>query len=101
MHESTVSRVTNNKYVHTPHGIFELKYFFNPSISSVSGGSIASASVKNKIKELLANEPPKKPYSDLKIAALLKNQNINIARRTIAKYREELGILSSSMRKEF
>jgi RNA polymerase sigma-54 factor len=101
MHESTVSRVTSNKYVHTPHGIFELKYFFNPSISSVSGENIASASVKNKIKELLAKEPPKKPYSDLKIASLLKNHNINIARRTIAKYREELGILPSSMRKAF
>jgi RNA polymerase sigma-54 factor len=101
MHESTVSRVTNNKYVHTPHGIFELKYFFNPPTSSVSGESIASVRVKNKIKELLANEPPQKPYSDLKIAALLRNQNVHIARRTIAKYREELGILSSSMRKAF
>lgn len=101
MHESTVSRVTTNKYVHTPHGIFELKYFFNPPISAVTGGNIASLSVKNKIKELLAGEPLQKPYSDLKIVALLKNQNINIARRTIAKYREELGILPSSMRKEF
>jgi len=101
MHESTVSRVTTNKYVHTSHGIFELKYFFNSPINSVSGESIASVSVKNKILELLANEPAKKPYSDLKIVALLKDQNINIARRTIAKYRNELGILSSSMRKEF
>ena len=100
MHESTVSRVTANKYVHTPHGIFELKYFFNSPISCVSGESIASVRVKNTIKKLLAGESAKKPYSDLKIVALLKDRNIHIARRTIAKYRDELGILSSSKRKE-
>ncbi len=101
MHESTVSRVTTNKYVHTPNGIFELKYFFNTAISSVQGESVASESVKNKIKEILSNEDPKHPYSDQKIAAILKDQNITMARRTVAKYREVLGILSSSMRKEF
>jgi RNA polymerase sigma-54 factor len=100
MHESTVSRVTANKYVHTPHGIFELKYFFNSPINCVSGESIASVRVKDTIKKLLAGESAKKPYSDLKIVALLKDRNINIARRTIAKYRDELGILSSSKRKE-
>jgi len=101
MHESTVSRVTTNKYVHTPHGIFELKYFFNTAISSVQGESVASESVKNKIKKILANEDPKHPYSDQKIATILKDQNIVIARRTVAKYREVLGILPSSRRKEF
>lgn len=101
MHESTVSRVTTNKYVHTPHGIFELKYFFNPAISSVRGEGVASVSVKNKIQEILSNEDPKHPYSDKKIVAILKEKNITIARRTVAKYREELGILPSSRRKEF
>jgi RNA polymerase sigma-54 factor len=101
MHESTVSRVTTNKYVNTPQGIFELKYFFNPPISSVHGESIASVSVKNKIKEILSNENPKSPYSDQKIVTILESRNITIARRTVAKYREELGILPSSRRKEF
>jgi len=101
MHESTVSRVTTNKYVHTPHGIFELKYFFNFAISSVQGESIASVSVKNKLKEILSNEDSQHPYSDQKIVTILKDQNINIARRTVAKYREGLGILPSSRRKEF
>ena len=101
MHESTVSRVTTNKYVHTTHGIFELKYFFNPAISSGLGEGIASVGVKNKIKEILSNEDPKHPYSDQQIVTILKDKNITIARRTIAKYREELGLLPSSRRKEF
>jgi RNA polymerase sigma-54 factor len=101
MHESTVSRVTTNKYVHTPHGIFELKYFFNSAISSVRGEDIASVSVKNKIQEILSNEDLKHPYSDQKIVVILKDNNITIARRTVAKYREELGILPSSRRREF
>jgi len=101
MHESTVSRVTTNKYVHTPHGIFELKYFFNSAINSVQGESVASESVKNKIKEILSNEDSKHPYSDQQVVANLKEQNITIARRTVAKYRGELGILPSSRRKEF
>ena len=101
MHESTVSRVTTNKYVHTPHGIFELKYFFNSAISSVQGEDVASISVKNKIQEILSNEDPKHPYSDKKIVTILKDNNITIARRTVAKYREELRILPSSRRREF
>jgi RNA polymerase sigma-54 factor len=101
MHESTVSRVTTNKYVHTPHGIFELKYFFNTAIISVQGESITSVSVKNKIKEILSNEDARHPYSDQQIVSILKDQNINIARRTVAKYREMLEILPSSRRKEF
>jgi RNA polymerase sigma-54 factor len=100
MHESNVSRVTTNKYVHTPHGVFELKYFFNSGLSSDNGESIASESVKNKIKELLQLEDPHKPRSDQDIADLLKGQGINIARRTVTKYREMIGILSSSKRRK-
>lgn len=99
MHESTVSRVTTNKYVHTPQGIFELKYFFNSSIDCGMGGSIASQSVKDKIKQIVLAENPKKPYSDQKIAEILHGLNINIARRTVTKYREMLNILPSSKRK--
>jgi RNA polymerase sigma-54 factor len=101
MHESTVSRVTTNKYAYTPQGIFELKYFFNSSIRRVHGDAIASTSVQDKIKKIIESEDPRKPYSDEKIAQLLKEVNINIARRTVAKYREMLGVLSSSKRKQF
>lgn len=101
MHESTVSRVTSNKYVHTPQGIFELKYFFNSSIASQSGDDLASEAVKSKIKALVADEPAKTPLSDQKIVELLEKQGINIARRTVAKYREALGILPSSKRKRY
>ncbi len=100
MHESTVSRVTTNKYVHTPQGIFELKYFFNAGISRSDGGELASEAVKTKIKRLIENENPKKPASDQKLVELLKEDGIDIARRTVAKYREQLGILSSSKRKK-
>lgn len=99
MHESTISRVTTNKYVHTPRGIFELKFFFNSGISRVSGGDVASESVKEKVKAIIATEPPAHPFSDQKIVELLLKENINIARRTVAKYREMLGILPSSKRK--
>jgi len=100
MHESTISRVTTNKYAHTPQGIFELKYFFNSPINRVHGDAIASASVKDKIKRIIEKEDPKKPYSDKKISVILENDNINIARRTVAKYREMLNILPSSKRKQ-
>ncbi|MFC1591713.1 RNA polymerase factor sigma-54 [Thermodesulfobacteriota bacterium] len=100
MHESNISRVTTNKYAHTPHGIFELKYFFNSGLSSDDGGSIASESVKTKIKEIIQNEDPYKPCSDQEIARILKTQGINIARRTVTKYREMLHLLSSSKRKK-
>ena len=100
MHESTVSRVTSNKYVHTPQGIFELKYFFNSGINKVDGGEVASESVKQKIKEICAAEPGDHPYSDQRIVELLKLHNIDIARRTVAKYREMLGILPSSKRRK-
>jgi RNA polymerase sigma-54 factor len=101
MHESTVSRVTTNKYVHTPQGIYELKFFFNSSISRVGGEDIASEAVKNQIKQVVAAEPGDKPYSDQKIVEILRTQNVDIARRTVAKYREVLGILPSSKRKRF
>ena len=94
-------RVTTNKYTHTPQGIFELKYFFNSSIKRVHGEDIASASVQAKIKKIIEGENPKKPYSDSKMAEMLKTDNIDIARRTVAKYREMMGILSSSKRKQF
>ncbi len=100
MHESTISRVTTNKYVHTPRGIFELKFFFNSGISRVHGADVASETVKEKVKAIIATEPPTNPYSDQKIVELLLKENINIARRTVAKYREMLGILPSSRRKK-
>ena len=101
MHESTISRVTTNKYIHTPQGIFELKYFFNSGISQVKGEEVASESVKSLLKKIIAEEEPKKPLSDNKIVQILRSQNINIARRTVAKYREMLGILPSSKRKRY
>jgi RNA polymerase sigma-54 factor len=101
MHESTISRVTTNKYVHTPVGIFELKYFFNSSIATSDGSdSLASEAVKEKIRQLVAKEDPRNPLSDQKIVELLKEENIDIARRTVAKYRDMLGIVSSSKRKK-
>lgn len=99
MHESTVSRVTTNKYVHTPRGIFELKYFFNTGITRTGAEDVASEAVKHEIKKLVAAEDPKAPFSDQRIAELLKERGIEIARRTVAKYRELLGILPSSKRK--
>lgn len=100
MHESTISRVTTNKYMHTPRGVFELKYFFNSSISSFTGGAVASESVKERIRQLVANEDSQKPYSDKAIVEKLRQENIDIARRTVAKYRELLGILPSNLRKQ-
>jgi RNA polymerase sigma-54 factor len=100
MHESTISRVTTSKYVHTPRGIFELKFFFNSGINRVHGADVASEAVKEKVKAIISTEPPAHPYSDQKIVELLLKENINIARRTVAKYREMLGILPSSKRKK-
>lgn len=100
MHESTISRVTTNKYIQTPQGLFELKYFFNSSIKRTSEDDIASESVKNKIKEIVDRENSRKPFSDQKIVDILKDNGIVIARRTVAKYREMLGILSSTKRKK-
>jgi len=99
MHESTVSRVTTNKYVHTPQGVFELKYFFTTAIKT-AGGEMSSSTIKERIKNLIAAEKPDAPISDQEIAEILAKENIDIARRTVAKYREGLGILSSSKRKK-
>ncbi|MGE3975660.1 MAG: RNA polymerase factor sigma-54 [Bdellovibrionales bacterium] len=101
MHESTISRVTTSKYVHTPRGIFELKYFFNSGIARTSGDALASESVKLKIKEMIAKEDPKSPLSDQKIVEILQKEGIEIARRTVAKYRDMLAILPSSKRKKY
>jgi RNA polymerase sigma-54 factor len=100
MHESTVSRATANKYVHTPQGLFELKFFFQSGLKVGNGEDVASESVKEKIRTLIAAEDPKKPYSDQYIARLLNQQAIGIARRTVAKYREAMGILPSSKRRQ-
>jgi len=99
MHESTVSRVTTNKYVHTPQGTFELKFFFNSSISRLHGEAIASASVKAKIRQIIQSEDLSNPYSDREMVEMLEASNISVARRTVAKYREMLGVLPSNKRK--
>lgn len=102
VHESTVSRATNGKYVQTPRGLYELKYFFTSSVSDDNGGEgVSSTSVKAQIKELIDEENPQKPLSDQKIADILENKGINISRRTVAKYRDEMMIPSSSMRRRF
>lgn len=100
MHESTISRVTTNKYAFTPQGIFELKYFFNSSINRTDGEALASAGVQEMIKKIIEKEDHRKPYSDDKLSEILMKSNINIARRTVAKYREMLKILSSNKRKQ-
>lgn len=99
MHESTISRVTSNKYVDTSQGMFELKFFFSSAIQSDSGEATSSRSIKSKIKELISHENPRKPLSDSKIADALKEKGYSIARRTVAKYREQLKILPTTMRK--
>jgi len=99
MHESTVSRVTTNKYVHTPQGIFELKFFFNSAIHRTDGGTMASESVRERIRKLIHGEDPQHPYSDRRIVELLLAETVDIARRTVAKYREQLGIQGSSVRR--
>jgi len=101
MHESTISRVVTNKYMHSPRGIFEMKYFFGSSIQRTSGETMASKSVKEEIKHLVTGEDPKKPYSDCEIVDLLQQKGIDIARRTVAKYREMMGILPSPKRKKY
>jgi len=100
MHESTVSRVTTNKYVHTPQGIFELKYFFNSSIGRYDGEEdMASESIKVKMRQMIQEENPDRPLSDMAISDNFAQENIKIARRTVAKYREQLGILPAKFRK--
>ncbi len=100
MAESTISRVTTNKYAYTPQGIFELKYFFNSSIEQADGDALASSSIKEKIRVLIENEDPSNPLSDEKITLILQASDLQIARRTVAKYREGLNILPSNKRKQ-
>lgn len=100
MHESTISRVTTNKYMHTPRGVFEFKYFFSSHLSSVTGEDQSSTSVRAKIRKLIAAENPAKPLSDSKITNLLADEGITVARRTVAKYREAMNIASSSDRRK-
>jgi RNA polymerase sigma-54 factor len=100
VHESTVSRATNGKYVQTPRGLFELKYFFSSGVQKGEEG-VSSTSIKSTIKDLIDNENRKKPLSDQKIADKLKEKNIKISRRTVAKYRDEIGIPSSSIRRRY
>ena len=100
MHESTISRVTTNKYMHTPRGVFEFKYFFSSHLSSASGEDQSSTSVRAKIRKLIGAENPAKPLSDSKLADLLAEEGIKVARRTVAKYRESMNIASSSERRQ-
>ena len=99
MHESTVSRVVTNKYMHTPQGVFEMKYFFHSGINSAYGESVSSVTIKQRIRKIIENEDPRKPLSDSKIVSILQREGLDLARRTIAKYREELKIPTSNQRK--
>ena len=100
LHESTISRVTNRKYLATPQGLFELKYFFSSHVGTSTGGEVSSTAIRALIRQVTADENPRKPLSDSKIAAILTEQNINVARRTVAKYRESLSIPPSNERKQ-
>ena len=100
LHESTISRVTSRKYMATPRGVFELKYFFSSHVGTDTGGEVSSTAIRALIQKLTAEEDPKKPLSDNKIAVILKDQNIKVARRTVAKYRESLSIPPSNERKQ-
>jgi RNA polymerase sigma-54 factor len=99
MHESTVSRVVTNKYMHTPQGVFELKYFFHSGIASSYGEAVSSVTIKQRIRKIIEQEDPRKPLSDSKIVSILQREGLELARRTIAKYREELKIPTSNQRK--
>ena len=99
MHESTVSRVVTNKYMHTPQGVFEMKYFFHSGISTQYGEAVSSVTIKQRIRKIIENEDPRKPLSDSKIVSILRREGLELARRTIAKYREELKIPTSNQRK--
>ena len=99
MHESTISRVTTQKYMHTPRGIFEFRYFFSSHVSTADGGECSSTAIRALIKKLVAAEKQEKPLSDNRITKLLDEQGIKVARRTVAKYREALNIPPSNERK--
>ena len=99
MHESTISRVTTQKYMHTPRGIFELKYFFSSHVSTSDGGECSATAIRAMIKKLISEEDTSKPLSDSKLAKILEEQGINVARRTVAKYREAMQFPPSNERK--
>lgn len=101
VHETTVSRAIANKYVETPHGVFEFKYFFTPGYTSGEGREMSNTSIKDMIAKIIAGEDPAKPFSDQEVVAILKEKEITIARRTVAKYREELGILPTNLRRQY
>ncbi|MPN62683.1 RNA polymerase sigma-54 factor [bioreactor metagenome] len=101
VHESTVSRATANKYVATPHGTFSLRSFFPAGLTVADGDDVAVSAVKNEIKQVIASENSANPFSDQEITAMLKQKGISVSRRTVAKYREELGVASSSKRRRY
>jgi RNA polymerase sigma-54 factor len=99
MHESTISRVTTGKYMHTPRGIFEFRYFFSSHVSGADGGDVSSVAIRARIRKLIAEEVPGKPLSDAQLATMLADEGVKVARRTVAKYREALGLAASSERR--
>ena len=101
VHETTVSRAIANKYIRTPHGVFAFKYFFTPGYKSGNGESISNKTIKDMISQIIEEEKPAKPFSDQNIVDQLKAKEIKIARRTVAKYREELGILPTNLRRRY
>jgi RNA polymerase sigma-54 factor len=101
VHETTVSRAIANKYIRTPHGVFEFKYFFTPGYQAQTGESVSNTSVKEMIADLISMEDKSGPLSDQELVAKLQSKGITIARRTVAKYREELGILPSNLRRDY
>jgi RNA polymerase sigma-54 factor len=100
MHESTISRVTTGKYMHTPRGIYEFRYFFSSHVSGAGGEDISSIAIRARLRKLIAEEDPAKPLSDAQLAAVLSGEGIRVARRTVAKYREAMGLASSSERRQ-
>ena len=101
VHETTVSRAIANKYIKTPHGVFDFKFFFTPGYQSDTGASVSNTSVKDMITDLIGGEDRSQPFSDQEIVVKLEEKGIKIARRTVAKYREELGLLPSNLRREY
>jgi RNA polymerase sigma-54 factor len=101
VHETTVSRAIANKFIQTPHGVFEMKFFFTPGYQSQGGESVSNTSVKEMIGELITLEDRSQPLSDQELVAKLQAKGIKIARRTVAKYREELGLLPSNLRRDY
>jgi RNA polymerase sigma-54 factor len=99
MHESTISRVTTGKYLHTPRGVFEFRFFFSSQVAGEDGSGVSSTAIRAKIRRLIAGEPPGRPLSDQQIVELLAAGGVHVARRTVAKYREALGIAPSSGRR--